>query len=240
MSKRTSSDTECGHNATKKRKAGQQSSTSYLPDPSSRKQIRRDIKKAFSLLHEINVFSTSHSTCLAMDQVLSLLINRFGWNSVSTIASIINSLPKVLTEKQFSAFLERKCSEQGVILSDECVSIDQIAQLLQDHCSEFVGSFHKELLVLAPPFSECPSCSSRLVSYHDCTVKVYEMDRVTKLPKITLRCIDCKLLFGYSQFGNKKPLGFRFYDTERPYIEVTDTAFVNRRLLEFQCSLAYV
>ena len=69
---------------------------------------------------------------------LSLLITKFGWNSVSTTASIINSLPKVLTKKQFSAFSERTCTEQGVVLSDECVNTDQIARLLQDQGSEFI------------------------------------------------------------------------------------------------------
>ena len=130
--------------------------------------------------------------------------------------------------------------ELGVALSDECANVDKIAQVLQNECSEFVSSFHKELLVLAPPLAECPTCSSNLVCYHECTARVYELNGVTILPKITLHCIGCKLIFRYSQFGNKKSLGFRYYENERPYIEVTDTVFVNRRLLEFQCSLAYI
>lgn len=243
MSKRTSSDC-CGHNvniATKKRKIGEQSSTlDLLPDPISRKKFRADVKKAFSLLKEINVFSSSKSTKVTMDQVLCILINKFGWSAISTIASVVNSLPEVLTETQFSAFLERKCTERGVDLSGQSANMHEIAELLQNECRQFVSSFEKELLVLAPPLAECPTCSTRLVVYHDCTTRVYEMDGVITLPKITLRCIGCKLYFGYSQFGNKKPLGFRYYENERPYIEVTDTVFVNRKLLEFQCSLAYV
>lgn len=34
--------------------------------------------------------------------------------------------------------------------------------------------------------------------------------------------------------------GFSYYSTPREYVEVTDTVFVEKKLLEFQCSLALV
>ena len=195
---------------TRKRKAPDHScgTRDLLPDPSSKKRFCGDVglKKAFSLLNEIDVLSSCKPK-ISADQVLCLLISKFGWHAISGIASTINSLPNVLTEKQFSTFLERRCTELGVVLAGECADVDKVAQVLQNECGEFVSSFHKELLVLAPPLSECPTCSSSLVCYHECMARVYEMDGVTTLPKITLRCLNCKMLFGYSQFGNKKQLG---------------------------------
>ena len=122
MSKRTSSDfsDNTAKNVTKKRKSADHSSTfDFLPDPSMRKKVRGDAKKAFSLLQEIDFLSSSISTRMSMDQVLCLLIAKFGWHAISTIASLINSLPKVLTEKQFSSILECKCAERGVVLTHQ-------------------------------------------------------------------------------------------------------------------------
>ena len=61
---------------------------------------------------------------------------------------------------------------------------------------------------------------------------------VKPVTKVTLRCQPCKLLYNYSQFGNKSELGFRYYQEMQPMVEVTDATFVERKLLEFQCNLA--
>ncbi len=55
--------------------------------------------------------------------------------------------------------------------------------------------------------------------------------------KITLRCKKCSILFNYAMYGNKEATGFQFYHSEREYIEVS-TLYFERRLLEWQCSLA--
>ena len=209
-------------------------SRDLLPDPCSRKKHKGEVAKAFLLLQEVDIFTSSKFAKLTSDQLLCLLINKFGWSVVSTIASVVNSLPKVLPKQLFSMYLERKCIERGALLP---IQVDELVQLLEDECGQFVSSFHKETLVLAPVLAECPMCRSRLVSHHNCMAKVYELDGATTLPKVTLRCIACNLYFGYSRFGNTS-LGFRYYENERPYVEATDTVFVNRRLLEFQCSLA--
>lgn len=68
-------------------------------------------------------------------------------------------------------------------------------------------------------------------------VKCYTLDGYCEGIKFTLRCRECNLGYNYSQFGNKSD-GFRFYPEERKFIEVSDTVFFSREMLEFQCSLA--
>ena len=41
---------------------------------------------------------------------------------------------------------------------------------------------------------------------------------VKKGSKITLRCIDCQLMYNYSMFGNKRELGFRYYPEARKIV----------------------
>ena len=42
----------------------------------------------------------------------------------------------------------------------------------------------------------------------------------------------------FLQFGNKHKLGFRHYPIQRDFVEASDMAYIDRNLLEFQCSLA--
>ena len=92
--------------------------------------------------------------------------------------------------------------------------------------------------MLGPPTCVCYECGSNLVSYHQCQVRYYTTVGVKKGSKITLRCIDCQLMYNHSMFGNKRELGFRYYPEARKIVEATDTVYFQRELLEFQCSLA--
>ena len=56
--------------------------------------------------------------------------------------------------------------------------------------------------------------------------------------KNRLRCLSCRVLYNYSQFGDKHGIGFRFYDECQEMVEVTDGVMFERQLLEYQCSLA--
>ena len=92
--------------------------------------------------------------------------------------------------------------------------------------------------MLAPPVRECFECGSSLSAYHTCEAELYTLCGVKVVSKVTLRCQHCRLLYNYSQFGNKSDVGFRYYPQIQPVVEVTDTTFVERRLLELQCNLA--
>ena len=79
--------------------------------------------------------------------------------------------------------------------------------------------------VLALPVGECYECGSQLVSYH---VKLYTLQGVKVVPKITLCCQHCQLFYNYTQFGNKHGLGFRYFPQLQPVVEATDTSFVDQ------------
>ncbi|MCG8620406.1 MAG: hypothetical protein MJE68_00190, partial [Proteobacteria bacterium] len=69
-------------------------------------------------------------------------------------------------------------------------------------------------------------------------VKCYTLDGFIEGTKFTLRCKHCSLTYNYAQFGKKNEDGFRFYPQPRRFIEVSDTVFFSREMLELQCSLA--
>ncbi len=78
-----------------------------------------------------------------------------------------------------------------------------------------------------------------ILIYTTGTLKYYEILENT-LKGFTLRCKKCSILFNYViMYGNKEATGFQFHHSEREYdIEVSDTLYFERRLLEWQCSLA--
>ena len=77
-----------------------------------------------------------------------------------------------------------------------------------------------------------------LVAYHTCNAKYYSCNNAYIVKKYTLRCVKCNLLYNYSQYGDKHQTGFRYYSQERWAVEITDTVYFDRILLEWQCSLA--
>ncbi len=214
--------------------------TTFLPDPSSSiRQPLKDQRKAFDIIAQVDLFHCSESdlSSLTEDQKFSWLIQRFGWVVVSRIWSALKSIPSVLTKAQRSRVFLAQCQKNEISVE----TATEIGEMLEDECTGIFTHFECEtpkFLVLCPPISECPKCDSKLVAYHDCEVRVFTYSGVSTASKFSLRCKGCKLYFGYSQYGNKRELGFRYYCDKRPLIEVTDTVFMDRRLLEFQCCLA--
>ena len=93
--------------------------------------------------------------------------------------------------------------------------------------------------ILAPPVDCCYGCEQPLVANNSCQVKCYTNNGVATGRKFTLRCVHCNLYYNnYAQFGNKRDKGFRFYPTEQSFVEVSDSTYLHRELLEFQCCLA--
>ena len=77
-----------------------------------------------------------------------------------------------------------------------------------------------------------------LFSTTQCHVQCFSTSGFEHAMKITLRCLHCGLFYNYAQFGNKREVGFRFYQEPREYIEANDAVFFHRKLFQFQCSLA--
>ena len=120
--------------------------------------------------------------------------------------------------------------------------LDNICSLLSAFCTSSITnlSMTTPQHVMAPPTEICLECGENLASiaYHTCDVKYYSCKEVYYTKKFTLRCTKCCVLYNYSQYGNKHQRGFRYYQQERLAVEVTDTVYFDRHLLDWQCSLA--
>ena len=148
----------------------------------------------------------------------------------------LHSLPKSLTKCQRESFLKQACAN-GISDSE----LDNICSLLSTICIPSINDLSTTTLqhVMAPPTGICLECGENLVAYHTCDVKNYNCKEVYYAKKFTLRCAKCCVLYNYSQYGDKHQTGFRYYQQERPAVEVTDTTvYFDRQLLDWQCSLA--
>ena len=210
---------------------------SDLPDPlellAKSKAAKRSVKTAFDALLSLDLLQCANGLLqkLSEDEKLAWLIAKFGWNAVSSVGECIRSFPTSLTESQRGSLFAK--------FHPDISTYQQISSFLVDHCSTFISMSTNTIVeILAPQTRVCFECGSSLASYHTCEAELYTLSGVRSATKVTLRCQPCKLLYNYSQFGNKSNLGFRYYPQMQPIVEVTDQTFVERKLLEFQCNLA--
>ena len=167
-------------------------------------------------------------------QVVLLLVCKFGVDLFCKATSEssdlpVNAPPHVKRKyRECNGLDSPECSRMMEVLSSRCHSTPQCA---------LRSSFATPTLLL-PPIGTCIQCSKTLVSNHTCKVKLYTFEGAVEKEKMTLRCNECHLIYNYSQCGNKHGVGFRYYENQRDYVEVNDCVFFDRRLLEFQCSLA--
>ncbi len=216
---------------------GKKARIELLPDPLTLSREKKQVKSAFHAVEALKLFKESGKSLekLSEGRKLSWAIGKYGWSIVHCVGRCLSSLPCSLTEAQRLNFIEMACPDSDI----DRDTLKEISTFLVEQCCDFVSSLASDVVeVLAPPVAECFECGSGLVSYHSCEVKLYTLKGVKNVPKVTLRCQHCQLHYSYSQFGNKHELGFRYYPRMQPIVEVTDTVFVHRRMLELQCSLA--
>ena len=206
----------------------------YIELLANSKAAKRSIKTTFGALQSLDLFECAKELTekLSEDEKLAWLIARFGWKSVISVGECIRSFPTSLTESQWSSFFAK--------IYPDISAHQRISSFLVDHCPAFISvSTNTMVDILAPPTRLClPECGSPLTSYHTCEAELYTLSGLKLATKVTLRCQPCKLLYNYSQYGNKSELGFRYYPQMQPRVEVTDKTFIERQLLEFQCNLA--
>lgn len=71
------------------------------------------------------------------------------------------------------------------------------------HCFTVSCNGVRAIEILAPQVTNCCNCESLLVAQNKiCTVTVFSGESVRTAMKLSLRCKDCKLNYGYSVFGN--------------------------------------
>ena len=160
------------------------------------------------------------NVCLFTDRFLCFDIRGFGY-SLAVRNSIINPLSFLYIYYQVS------------MLYEGCAVVANTSPDFNRNCS--VGKFP---VLLTPPSNTCSVCS-RLLTLHNkpCDVAVYSLCGKTKGLKFSLRCECCKINYNYDRYGNKST-GWCLYKTSRPLVEATDVCFLDRILLEFQCTLA--
>ena len=152
-------------------------------------------------------------------------------STVAAVCSTLRAIEGETTELQRSQLLAQH-------LGLPPAEASSLGDFIERECSSLVDLFAPQHKVLAPPVNICYECHERLVANHRCQVRFYSPTGVSSAEKITLRCTTCSLFYNYAHYGNKRVRGFRYYSAERAAVEVSDTTYFDRRLLELQCSLA--
>lgn len=190
------------------------------------------VRNAYTRMKSTNfVDVSSHDVgMLSEDELACWLVAKLGFLKAIKLFSAVSMVPSSVTAKQ-----------RLEIISQHCRIPDEMKPMLDAICEKNVEpgeAAFEDPLVLAPPVSHCYDCDRRLTCNHVTTVKCYTCTGAKQSIKVTLRCKECSISYNYAQFGDKSGLGFRYYPTRRKYVEVSDTVYFHRQLLELQCSLA--
>ena len=195
-----------------------------------RKELGNSLKDCCEKLVEVRIEELRGQDCSENDAV-TWLVAKFGFKEVNKAFQAYDQLPETLTSHQKLSYLNDR------------PAVMKIIEMAEELCPSLFESFDKSTdqeLILAPPVKHCLDCECRLTSNHSCIVKAYGMSRAVNGRKYTLRCKSCALIYNYATYGNKSRDGFRHYDAEhiQDFVEVTDTVYLERSLVEFYCSLA--
>ena len=92
--------------------------------------------------------------------------------------------------------------------------------------------------VLKPPCTTCLDCGGALCYYNTPSkVTVFTLDDIKPGLKITLKCNQCNISYGYARYGDSKK-GYKFYGQQRQYIEASNVTYMQRQLCLSQVFLA--
>ena len=159
------------------------------------------------------------------------LTAKFGLPSISKLCIALKSVPQSLTGSQ----RVQAIAEYSGLAEKDVVELEEF---ITSQCPVTLSDLPEPPSILAPPVGQCYDCDGSLVSNHSTQVKCYTTSGAKFATKITLRCRKCCITYNYAHFGNKDELGFRHYPVAQPYVEVSDTIYFDRTVLELQCSLA--
>lgn len=175
--------------------------------------------------------------CAVLDKKDVLLLLQAKLPHALRLANIVRSMPSSMPKVTKDALMGYYFKKFGVVGEIDIERYVNILLFCTDDQLKPLSDV-REMEILAPPTSNCFKCKSQLVSQNKiCTVTLFTIESVKTVMKLSCRCKDCKLNYGYSMFGNVEE-GYHFYKEERPYVEASDDVFVQRRLCLFQASLA--
>ncbi|XP_038071128.1 uncharacterized protein LOC119740011 [Patiria miniata] len=209
-------------------------------------------------LEKINISSTSFRQ-LSTDEQFGVVVSRFGFLEVCRVQRAIESSDvssffdanlfseSLGADSQLCQFLlaVRRPTLSASTSSSTCESPSSSSlqqPSLPSSCSLISSSFSPVDsfdFCLVPPYSTCISCEGNLGHNHvDGTkVKVITLNGCKIGRKSTLRCRHCSLIYRYDSYGNAT-LGFNLYKEQRQFVRASNTLYLERQLLELQCSLA--
>lgn len=187
-----------------------------------------------------------------------LLVHLFGLKGVESLKLAVKLIPKEVPQS------ERLCYIKNIVTSvlpDEITLTDYYVGILiklLDGSPEYninstlrtlsdtTGTAYTDFL--APPTSSCliQQCPrfgdpDSLYQHHPpTTVSVFTFEGPKPATKVCLKCRECNTIYNYNSFGKKKSEGERFYNNVREYVEVSDVAYCDHRLLQVYSLLRLV
>ena len=154
-------------------------------------------------------------------------------DKTAQICQAVACMPLELTKEQRQKELEHLLTNlqcESALPLVMCEPMHAVSQV-------FIPGHNSVNSVLAPPTSSCLRCTKSLTWGHVREVTAYSMNGVTKTKKHTLRCKPCNLMYRFAHNGNLTN-SFTYHPEGRHLVEVSDTVYVARKLLQLQCSLA--
>lgn len=201
----------------------------------SEKTAAKTLAEAYNSLKTVHISDIYSLKQIPEEQIITWLIATYGLGRMKRICSILGSLPPTLTPTQRKRFLASflRTSEDAELICKLVEERCPTLELLKDPATT-PGT----VKILAPPVHQCFKCTGNLSENHQCAVALYTMRGVYTADKVTLRCTRCSITYNYAMWGNKHSQGFVYYNEPREYIEVSDTIYFDRNVLDLQCSLA--
>ena len=182
----------------------------------------------------MDVYHDHHAVPCGCTVYTIYTLYRYGARSTHNMCQVLSSIPASVTPSQKLDYFQKYTGiEHDAALVMARVKESSLIDAFVHH-----QTFALPLNILAPPTSQCLKCSKSLVKNHTCRVIIYTLTGVLHAEKLTTRCLRCNLYYNYDKWGNKHDIGFSWYPSPRKYVEVNDTTYFDRKLLEFQCSLA--
>ena len=201
----------------------------FLSSLTERKRKRSDISEGLERLKNVSLSELSDlCSVLSKDDILWLLQAKVP--NALRLAEITRVLPSAMpraTKNTLLAYYFKTFAAVGEIDLEKFVNVLLFCTADQQKS----GNDVTEMEILAPPISNCLKCKSPLLAQNKmCTVTAFSLQKGGESAmKLSCRCKDCKLNYGYSMFGNAEE-GFHFYEVQRPYVEASDDVFLDRSL----------
>ncbi|KAJ7357512.1 hypothetical protein OS493_025029 [Desmophyllum pertusum] len=195
----------------------------FLANITERKRKRSDIQEGLERLKNVSVSELSDLCSVVSKEDILWLLQAKVPNALrlaEIVRAMPSAMPKATKNTLLAYYLNKFATAVGEIDFDKFVNVLQFCTADQQQKS---GSEVTEMEILAPPIRNCTKCKSPLISQNKmCTVTVFSLQNVKSAMKLSCRCKECKLNFGYSMFGNVEE-GYHFYQKSDPMLRPATT-----------------